>query len=109
MDWLLLVLASVFEAAWALGLPHTAGFTRPLPSSLVAAAMLASFVLLAQAAKSIPVGTAYAVWVGLGLLLTVLIEALVLGRGGSPLRWGFVALLLVAVVGLKLTAPPPGP
>lgn len=107
MEWLLLVLASVLEAAWALGLPSTAGFTRPLPSVLVALAMIGSFALLAQAAKVIPASTAYAVWVGLGLVIAVLVEAFILGRPSSALRWMFVALLLVAVIGLKLTLPKP--
>ncbi|MCC6624832.1 MAG: multidrug efflux SMR transporter [Deltaproteobacteria bacterium] len=105
MSWLFLVLASALEAAWALGLPHTRGFTRPLPSVLVALAMVGSFVLLAQAAKTIPATTAYAIWVALGLALAVLVEALVLGRPGGALRWAFLALLIIAVVGLKLTTP----
>ncbi len=110
MAWLLLVVASVFEACWALGLPHTAGFSKALPSVLVGIAMVLSFVLLAQAAKTIPVGTAYAVWVGLGLVLTVAVEALLQSgeqARGSALRWVFVAMIVVAVVGLKLTAPAP--
>ncbi len=105
MAWVLLVLASVLEAAWALGLPYTQGFTRLWPSVLVGLAMLGSFVLLAQAARTIPASTAYAVWVGLGVALAVMIEAVFFGKLGTPLRWGFVVLLLGAVVGLKATTP----
>jgi len=105
MSWFLLILASGLEAAWALGLPYTSGFTRLLPSVLVGLAMIGSFVLLAQATKTIPASTAYAVWVGLGIVITVLIEAVFLGRPGTALRWLFLVLLVVAVVGLKLTMP----
>ena len=109
MSWFFLILASALEATWALGMPHTQGFTRLLPSVGVAAAMLGSFVLLAQAARTIPATTAYALWVALGLALAVLVEALVFGRGGSALRWMFLALLIGSVVGLKLTMPQPEP
>ncbi len=107
MGWVLLVLASVLEAVWALGLPYTQGFTRLWPSVWVGIAMVGSFVLLAQAARTIPASTAYAVWVGLGVAFAVLAEAVIFGKVGTPLRWGFVVLLLGAVVGLKATTPAP--
>ena len=105
MPWIILLLAGVFEIGWAIGLKYTEGFTRPWPTLGTVAAMAISLGLLGVAMKSLPVGTAYAVWVGLGLLLTVVFEATVMGQGGSALRWVFVGMLLVAVVGLKLTAP----
>ncbi len=102
MAWTLLVLAGLLEVAWALGLKASEGFTRLWPSLFTVTTMLVSFYLLAQAMKALPVGTAYAVWVGIGALGTVLLGILIYGDSASPLRLVSLALVLVGLVGLKL-------
>jgi quaternary ammonium compound-resistance protein SugE len=104
MAWWILILAGVLEAVWAVGLKATEGFTKPLVSIVVGAAIVASMVLLAQAARTIPIGTAYAVWVGIGAFGAVLLESVFYGVPLSVLRLVFLALLLVAIGGLKATA-----
>ncbi|QHC52171.1 quaternary ammonium compound efflux SMR transporter SugE [Billgrantia tianxiuensis] len=104
MAWLMLVVAGLLEVAWALGLKASAGFTRPLPSLLTIMAMVASFYLLAQAMKALPVGTAYAIWVGIGAVGTVLLGILIYGDSASPLRLLSLVLILAGLVGLKLAA-----
>ena len=105
--WTLLIIAGLLETAWAIGLKFTDGFTRPLPSVLTAAAIAGSMLLLARAARTIPIGTAYGVWVGIGALGAAALGILWLGESASPARLFFLGLLLVAIVGLKLTAPAP--
>ncbi|MBF8221541.1 quaternary ammonium compound efflux SMR transporter SugE [Halomonas sp. 328] len=100
--WILLVIAGLLEVAWALGLKASAGFTRLWPSLFTLAAMIASFYLLAQAMKVLPVGTAYAIWVGIGALGTVLLGILIYGDSASPLRLVSLVLVLAGLVGLKL-------
>jgi quaternary ammonium compound-resistance protein SugE len=104
MGWILLVLAGVLEAVWAIGLKATEGFTRPLASVVVAIAIAASMVLLAQAARTIPIGTAYAVWVGIGTFGAVLLESWLYDVPLGGIRVVFLALLLLAIAGLKATA-----
>lgn len=104
MAWVLLVIAGFLEAAWAVGLKYTAGFTRPLPSVLTASAIAASMLLLALAARSLPIGTAYAVWVGIGAFGAAVLGIVLLGENASPARLVFLALLIVAIVGLKVTS-----
>jgi quaternary ammonium compound-resistance protein SugE len=101
MHWLLLFIAAVFEIAWASGLKSTAGFTRPLPSALVVLAMVASMGLLALAARGLPIGTAYAVWTGIGAAGTAVFGIVVLHESASPARLACLALIVVGVVGLK--------
>jgi len=112
MAWVLLLLAGLLETAWAVGLKFTEGFTRPLPSVLTVAAIAASMLLLSVAVRTLPIGTAYAVWVGVGAAGTALLGILLLGEPATPGRLFFLALLAVAIVGLKLTSadatPPPG-
>jgi quaternary ammonium compound-resistance protein SugE len=103
MAWLLLVIAGLMEALWAVGLKYTDGFTRLVPSVLTAAGIVVSMVLLALAARSLPIGTAYPAWVGLGAAGAVVLGIVFLGEPASPLRLVFLALLLVAIVGLKAT------
>lgn len=103
MAWLLLVVAGVIESAWAIGLKYTDGFTKPLPSLLTAIGIAVSMTLLSIAARTLPIGTAYAVWVGIGAVGAVLWGVLLLGEPISPLRFGFVALLVIAMIGLKAT------
>ena len=104
MSWLLLVVAGLLEVAWAIGLKHTHGFTRPWPSALTIAAIVASLWLLGYAAKTLPIGTAYAVWVGIGAVGTSLGGMLLLGEPMSAARLSLLALLVASIVGLKLTA-----
>lgn len=106
MAWIILVIAGFFEVGWAIGLKYTEGFTRPLPTALTAAAMVASLWLLGIAMKTLPMGTAYAVWVGVGALGTVLLGIVLLGEPASPGRLVSLALVLAGIVGLKLTSSP---
>ncbi|MDR9439556.1 MAG: quaternary ammonium compound efflux SMR transporter SugE [Halomonas sp.] len=102
MAWIMLLVAGLLEVGWALGLKASQGFSRPLPSILTVLAMLASFYLLAQAMKDLPVGTAYAIWVGVGAVGTVLLGILLYGDSASPLRLTSLVLILAGLVGLKL-------
>jgi quaternary ammonium compound-resistance protein SugE len=104
MHWYLLIIAGLMEAGWAIGLKYTEGFTRPLPSLLTIVAIAVSMFLLAVAARSIPIGTAYAVWVGIGAAGAVLLGIVLFGESASLPRLGFLALLLISIIGLKLTA-----
>jgi len=102
MAWVILVGAGLLEIVWAIALKHTDGFTRFWPGAIGLAAAVASFVLLANALQSLPVGTAYAVWVGIGALGVALVGIVALGESASLLRLGCLALILIGVVGLKL-------
>ncbi|MBE9498821.1 MULTISPECIES: DMT family transporter [Streptomyces] len=104
MAWILLVVAGLVEVAWAIGLTFTEGFTRLWPSVLTAAGFATSMVLLALAVKTLPIGTAYGVWVGIGAAGAAVVGMLVLGEPVTAARVFFIALLLVAVVGLKATS-----
>lgn len=104
MPWTLLVVAGLFEVAWAVGLKYTDGFSKPMPTVLTVGAMLASIGLLGLAMKHLPVGTAYAVWTGIGTVGTVLLGIVLLGDSASPVRLGCVALIILGIAGLKLTA-----
>jgi len=104
MPWILLVIAGLLEAGWAIGLKHTQGFTKPVPSVLTIAGIVASMYLLALAARTIPIGTAYTVWVGIGTFGAIVLGMTVLGEPINTGRIFFLALLLVAIIGLKITA-----
>lgn len=104
MAWLLLVLAGLIEAGWAIGLKYTDGFTRFWPSFFTILGIVTSMLMLSIAARTLPIGTAYAVWVGIGSAGAVVLGILFLGEPASAARIGFVALLLVAIIGLKLTS-----
>lgn len=103
MPWLLLFLAGLFEVAWAIGLKYTQGFTRLWPSVGTVAALAVSMVLLALAARTLPIGTAYAVWVGIGALGAAVLGIVLFGESREPARLAFLALLVVSIVGLKVT------
>lgn len=103
MAWLLLIVAGLFETGWALGLKHTDGFTRFWPSVLTISGIAVSMVLLSIAARTLPIGTAYAVWVGIGVAGTIVLGIFLLGEPASPARLFFLGLLIVAIVGLKFT------
>jgi quaternary ammonium compound-resistance protein SugE len=102
--WVLLVLAGLLEAGWSVGMKYTDGFTRLLPSVLTGAGIVASMLLLSYAVKSLPIGTAYGVWVGIGAAGAAVLGMVVLGEPATAARIFFVCLLLVAVVGLKVTS-----
>ena len=105
MSWLILVLAGLFEMAWAVGLKYTEGFSRLWPSVGTVVAMAISLWLLAIAMKTLPLGTAYAVWVGVGAAGTVLLGIVLLGEPANPLRLISVGFILAGIVGLKLATP----
>lgn len=104
MAWVLLIVAGLLEVGWAVGLRYTDGFTRPLPSVLTAAGIVASMLLLSYAARSLPIGTAYGVWVGIGAAGAAIVGMAALGEPATAGRIFFVCLLIVAVVGLKATS-----
>lgn len=104
MVWLLLIIAGLLEVGWAIGLKYTDGFTRPVPSLLTVAAIVGSMLLLAHAARTIPIGTAYAVWVGVGASGAAVVGILLLGEPASPARIAFLVLLIVSIIGLKVTS-----
>jgi quaternary ammonium compound-resistance protein SugE len=103
--WILLILAGLFETGWAIGLKYTHGFTRVWPTVWTAVALLISMVLLARAVRDLPIGTAYAVWVGIGALGAAVLGIVLFHESASPGRLFFLALLLVSIVGLKWTSP----
>jgi quaternary ammonium compound-resistance protein SugE len=105
MAWFLLVLAGVFEVAWAIGLKYAEGFTRFWPSAFTVVAMVVSVVLLGVAMKSLPVGTSYAVWVGVGAVGTAVLGILLFGEPANTGRLVSLGLILAGIVGLKLATP----
>src|SRR5688572_32751297 len=105
MAWLLLFLAGVLEVGWAIGLKYTEGFTRLWPTIGTIAAMSVSLALLGIAMKSLPVGTAYAVWVGVGAVGTVILGIVLLGEPANAARLISVALIIGGIIGLKLATP----
>lgn len=104
MAWVLIVVAGLLEVAWSIGMKYTDGFTRLWPSLLTGAGIVASMLLLSQAVKSLSIGTAYGVWVGIGAAGAAVVGMLVLGEPATAARIFFVALLIVAIVGLKATS-----
>jgi len=104
MSWFILVLAGLFEVVWAVGLKYTHGFTRLWPSIGTLTAMLVSFALLSHAMKSLPMGTAYAVWVGIGAVGAGIVGILALGEPANAGRIISLALIIVGVIGLKLAS-----
>ena len=101
--WIVLVIAGCFEVAWAIGLKYTEGFTRPGPSVATLAAMAASVVLLGWAMRTLPVGTAYAVWTGIGAIGTVILGIVLFQEPATFARLACVGLILAGILGLKLT------
>ena len=102
MVWGLLVIAGLFEIAWAIGLKYTEGFTRLWPTVGTLAAMVVSFGLLAQVLKTLPVGTAYAIWTGIGAVGTALVGIVFLGESASPARLLCIGMIGAGIIGLKL-------
>ena len=105
MAWVILIAAGLFEVGWAIGLKYTEGFTRPWPTTWTVMAMVISLWLLGIAMKTLPVGTAYSVWVGVGAVGTVILGIVLLGEPVSAARILSVALIIAGIVGLKLSTP----
>jgi quaternary ammonium compound-resistance protein SugE len=103
MAWIVLVIAGLLEVGWAIGLKYTEGFTRPLPTVLTVLSMVASVGLLGWAMKSLPVGTAYAVWVGIGAVGTVILGIVLFDEPAHTARLVSVGLIVAGIVGLKLS------
>lgn len=103
MSWLVLFLAGICECGWAVGLKYTQGFTRLVPSVVTLTVMTASVVLLGWAVRRLPLGTAYAVWTGIGAVGTALLGILLFGESASPGRLLSLGLVLAGLIGLKLT------
>jgi quaternary ammonium compound-resistance protein SugE len=103
MAWVYLIVAGLLETGWAIGLKYTEGFTRLWPSVFTIAAIGASMFLLALAAKTIPIGTAYSIWVGIGAVGAVILGIILFDEPRDFARLAFVGLLIVSLIGLKLT------
>lgn len=102
--WLILICAGLFEVCWAIGLKYTEGFTRLVPSLFTLITLAVSMFLLAKAAQTLPIGTAYAVWVGIGALGAAILGIFLFHEPASWPRLTFLGLLVVSIVGLKLTS-----
>lgn len=104
MPWIYLTLAGLFEIGWAIGLKYTDGFTRPLPTVLTASSMVVSIVLLGLAVKTLPIGTAYAIWTGIGTVGTVMLGIVLFAEPVTAMRMGCIALIVTGILGLKFAA-----
>ncbi len=103
MDWLALIIAGLFEVVWAVMLKYTQGFTKLVPSLITGTAMLASILLLSRALRSIPIGTGYAVWTGIGACGTLLIGMWFLGESKDPIRVACIGVIIACMIILKIT------
>lgn len=103
MDWILLIIAGLFECAWAIGLKYTQGFTQLLPSVLTIIAMPISFWLLSVAMKTIPIGTAYAVWTGIGAVGVAILGIALFGESAAIMRLLCLLLIITGIIGLKFS------
>ncbi|AVU74850.1 quaternary ammonium compound efflux SMR transporter SugE [Pseudomonas sp. Fig-3] len=104
MSWIILFFAGLFEVGWAVGLKYTDGFSRPLPTVLTVAAMAISLGLLGLAMKELPLGTAYAIWTGVGAVGTVIAGIILFGESMALVRLASVALIVAGLIGLKASA-----
>lgn len=104
--WILLLVAGILETGWAIGLKYTEGFSKLVPSVFTLVALAGSMILLARAALVLPIGTAYGVWVGIGALGAAILGIVLFKESVTPARLFFLAMLLVSIVGLKMTAGP---
>ncbi len=102
MAWTILIIAGFLETAWAVGLKYTDGFTRPAPTIATVAAMIASMALLGLAVRTLPIGTAYAVWTGIGTVGAALFGIFAFGESASAARLACLILIVAGIVGLKL-------
>ena len=105
MAWIMLAVAGLLEIGWAIGLKYTEGFTRPWPTLATVASMVASMGMLGIAVNSLPVGTAYAVWTGIGTIGTALLGLVLFGEPASAARLACIAMVAAGIVGLKIVTP----
>jgi quaternary ammonium compound-resistance protein SugE len=105
MSWLYLVLAGLFEIGWAVGLKYTEGFTRLLPTAATVASMVVSLLLLGLALRTLPLGTAYAIWTGIGTVGTALLGMYLFAEPSDAIRLACIGLIVAGIVGLKLVTP----
>jgi quaternary ammonium compound-resistance protein SugE len=105
MAWVWLGVAGVLEIVWAYALKQSAGFAKPVEAVVAVIAMIASFVVLSLAMKSLPLGTAYTIWTGIGAVGAFLLGVMVLGEAATPMRVASAVLILAGIVGLKLSSP----
>lgn len=103
MSWIILFVAGLFEVGWAVGLKYTEGFTRPIPTILTILAIITSMGLLGLAMRNLPLGTAYAIWTGVGAVGTVIVGIVLFGESMAPVRLLSVVLILCGLVGLKMS------
>ncbi|TDR93909.1 quaternary ammonium compound efflux SMR transporter SugE [Enterovirga rhinocerotis] len=104
MTWFILFVAGLFEIGWAIGLKYTEGFTRPIPTILTLVCMVASVLLLGVALKTLPVGTGYAVWTGIGTVGTAILGMILFGDPATILRIACIGLILAGIIGLKVVS-----
>jgi quaternary ammonium compound-resistance protein SugE len=102
MAWIYLFIAGLFEIGWAVGLKYTAGFTRLWPSVVTIVTMILSFYFLSSAVKTIPIGTAYAIWTGIGAVGTAILGIILFGESKELVRLFFIMLIVIGIVGLKI-------
>lgn len=102
MAWIYLFIAGLFEIGWAVGLKYTDGFTKLLPSVITIIGMILSFYFLSTAVKSIPIGTAYAIWTGIGAVGTAILGIILFGESKEFVRIFFILLIVIGIVGLKI-------
>ncbi|HAU3240134.1 TPA: quaternary ammonium compound efflux SMR transporter SugE [Salmonella enterica subsp. diarizonae serovar 50:k:z35] len=103
MSWIILLIAGLLEVVWAVGLKYTHGFSRLIPSIITIIAMIISMALLSWAMKTLPVGTAYAIWTGIGAVGAAITGILLLGESASPARLLSLGLIVAGIIGLKLS------
>ncbi len=103
--WFVLIVAGIFEVIWAIGLKYSNGLTEIVPGTVTLIGMIVSMALLSMAVKTIPVGTAYAVWIGIGAVGTALMGMIIFKEPVTASRIAFIILIILAVIGLKLTGP----
>jgi quaternary ammonium compound-resistance protein SugE len=102
MSWIFLFIAGLFEIGWAIGLKYTNGFTKLLPSVITIITMILSFYFLSTAVKTIPIGTAYAIWTGIGAVGTAILGIILFGESKELIRLFFILLIIIGIVGLKI-------
>ena len=105
MSWIYLFIAGLFEIVWAIGLKYTQGFTRPVPSAVTIAGMIVSFYFLSQATKVLPIGTAYAIWTGIGTVGAIALGIILFREPYDLLRIIFMSFIVIGIVGLKVVSP----
>jgi len=103
--WIMLGAAGLFEIVWAVGLKYSEGFTKPIPSAITIVAMIASMWLLADATRTLPIGTAYAVWTGIGAVGAALLGIMLFQESANLMRLACIALIIIGIAGLKLATP----